>query len=72
MYAIVGMGDESQNVETPCMLFETRHDAERHLEQIPWFYRCENDSVNGRSHSVCNAGMKINGSRIDRKKEGKI
>jgi hypothetical protein len=45
MYAIVGMGDESQNVETPCMLFETRHDAERHLEQIPWFYRCENDSV---------------------------
>jgi hypothetical protein len=42
MYAIIGMGEESQNIETPCMLFETRQDAERHLAQIPWLYRCEN------------------------------
>jgi hypothetical protein len=45
MYAIVGMGEETQNIETPCMLFETRQDAEGYLSQIPWLHRCANNSV---------------------------
>ncbi|MGD8400772.1 MAG: hypothetical protein PVH64_07550 [Bacillota bacterium] len=45
MYAIIGMGEESQNIEAPCMLFETKQDAEGHLSKIPWLYRCENSGV---------------------------
>jgi hypothetical protein len=45
MYAIIAMGEEPQTLETPCMLFETRQDAEDHLSQIPWLHRCENNGV---------------------------
>jgi hypothetical protein len=39
MYALIGMGEESQNIETPCMVFATRQDAEEYLSQIPWLLR---------------------------------
>jgi hypothetical protein len=47
MYAIIAMGEEPQNIETPCMLFETRKDAEDQLSQIPYLYRCENNGPVG-------------------------
>jgi hypothetical protein len=39
MYVLIGMGEESQNIETPCMVFETRQAAEGYLSQIPWLHR---------------------------------
>jgi hypothetical protein len=47
MYAIIAMGEEPQTLETPCMLFETRQDAEDHLSRIPWLHRCENNGAAG-------------------------
>jgi hypothetical protein len=48
MYAIIAMGEEPQNIEIPCMLFETKEDAEDYLSQIPWLHRCENNgSIDG-------------------------
>jgi hypothetical protein len=37
------MGEETQNIEIPCMFFETRRAAETHLSQIPWLQRRENN-----------------------------
>jgi hypothetical protein len=45
MYAIITMGEESQNLEIPCMLFETKQDAEDHLSNIPYLHRCKNNGV---------------------------
>jgi hypothetical protein len=45
MYVLIAMGEESQDIEIPCMFFETREDAEIHLSQIPWLHRCENNGV---------------------------
>jgi hypothetical protein len=39
MYAIIGMGEESQNIEIPCMFFETQQAAEGYFSQIPWLQR---------------------------------
>jgi hypothetical protein len=36
MYALIGMGVESQNIEIPCLIFETKQDAKGYLSQIPW------------------------------------
>jgi hypothetical protein len=36
MYVLIGMGEEPQNIEIPCMFFDTREDAESHLSQIPY------------------------------------
>jgi hypothetical protein len=47
MYAIIAMGEEPQTIETPCMLFETKEEAEDHLSQIPWLHRCENNGAAG-------------------------
>jgi hypothetical protein len=47
MYVLIGMGEESQNIEIPCMFFETREDAEIHLSGIPWLHRCENNGAAG-------------------------
>jgi hypothetical protein len=47
MYVLIGMGDESQNIEIPCMLFETKQDAEDYLSRIPWLHRCENNGAAG-------------------------
>jgi hypothetical protein len=45
MYAIIGMGEESQNIEIPCMFFESKQDAEGYLSQIPWLQRYGNNGV---------------------------
>jgi hypothetical protein len=47
MYVLIGMGEESQNIEIPCMFFDTREDAEIHLSGIPWLHRCENNGAAG-------------------------
>jgi hypothetical protein len=47
MYAIIAMGEETQNIEIPCMFFKTRQDAEEHLSQIPWLYRCKGNGIVG-------------------------
>jgi hypothetical protein len=31
MFVLIAMGEEPQNIEIPCMFFETRQDAEEHL-----------------------------------------
>ena len=47
MYVLIGMGEEPQNIEIPCMFFETREDAEIHLSQIPWLHRCDTNCAAG-------------------------
>ena len=40
MYAIIAMGEEPHCIETPCMFFATKQDAEDHISKIPWLKRC--------------------------------
>jgi hypothetical protein len=44
MYAIIGVGKDPDNIEIPCMLFETKQAAEAHLSQIPWLRRCGDEA----------------------------
>jgi hypothetical protein len=39
MYAIIGMGEEPQNLEITCMFFETKQAAEAYIAKIPWLRR---------------------------------
>jgi hypothetical protein len=44
MYAIIGVGKDPDNIEIPCMLFETKQAAEAHLSQMPWLRRCGDET----------------------------
>jgi hypothetical protein len=44
MYALIGLGEEPQNLEITCMFFKTKSDAEAYISQIPWLRR-DNDET---------------------------
>jgi hypothetical protein len=44
MYALIGLGEEPQNLEITCMFFKTKPDAEAYISQIPWLRRDDGET----------------------------
>jgi hypothetical protein len=45
MFMIIGTGEGPRNIEIPCVLFETKQDAEDYISKIPWLECYYDDNV---------------------------